>query len=479
MVAVGMSEPDPPVAAGPIVAAAAPVISTGPSQTKSRTGPMLRHVLARLETESVPKGMVRMVMDMSESEAPAVLPLSLSIPRVIPQKGEGWRHYKARALDVLGPIGEWMKANAGLNCQPVLSCLALQAVGGKGQIDEALKHPQLEVVELDPLLNATLLDDVVKDIELPLYQVRHPGAADGAGVRVAVLDSGIDTKHPWLVVAQSVSTCGESVDVPGRHGTHVAGCIASHDSIYGGVAPGVELLNIKVLDSAGRGQPTFITRGIDAALDAGAQVMSLSLGFNHLPSWSNGGQGWACPDGDCQLCRAVNTAVQTDGVIVVVAAGNEHERAEFLRNSGSPASFDTELGCPGQAREAITVGAITKETFLTASFSSRGPSAYGAAKPDIAAPGVNVTSALVAPRDPAGNVRPNLNRGELSLTLSGTSMAAPIITGAIALIRQLRSASGQDVSPAAIRNHLLTRGLRHLAAPTREVGAGRLNLSDL
>jgi subtilisin family serine protease len=176
---------------------------------------------------------------------------------------------------------------------------------------------------------------------------------------------------------------------------------------------------------------------------------------------------------------AVDNTVGLENVIAVVAAGNEHNRCEFLRQNGSADTFDTEISCPGQAREAITVGAITKRTFLTAPFSSRGPAAFGLSKPELAAPGVNITSALVARRDSNGNIAADLTRSDLSLILSGTSMACPIVAGAVALIRQRRVSTGEEVSPAAMRQALLNTCFRHLNNPASEVGVGRLNIADL
>ena len=453
--------------------------SLEPIRQNPVVGPLLRRAMKGLREQTVPTGMARMALDMAaEGESSPVLPISLSIPHLIPAEGERWKQYRLRVLDALGDVQAWLGSNTGIAAQPVISANTLQAVASPGQVQEAIRNERLRLVELDPLYQVTMLDDVPRDIELPAFQARHPGI-DGSGVRVAVLDSGIDAKHPWLTVADQVSTCGESVDIPGRHGTHVAGAIASRDTVYRGVAPGVTLINVKVLTSTGAGQPTFITRGIDEALDRDVQVISMSLGFNHLPTWSAGGHGWSCPDGRCQLCVAVDNAVRLEGVIVVVAAGNEHERARFLREQKFGTSFDTELSCPGQASSAITVGAITKQTFLTAPFSSRGPTAYGGAKPDIAAPGVNITSSIPARRDPAGNVQPTLTRAELSASLSGTSMATPIVSASAALIIHRRRNAGESIAAADIRAELFASGFQHVSAPTDEVGVGRVSLGGL
>lgn len=449
----------------------------------TRVGKLLGVVLEGLQRDrSIALGLTRIALDSqpegSAAEAEPLLPVFFQSPPIPPQRGQGWQSYRQLAADYLGPIADRLKAIAGLECTVIHSANVLQCRALPGQIQEAVQQEGLTLVELDPAVNVTLMDDSIQDIEMPLLRTRFPDL-NGHGIRVAVLDSGVDTQHPWLNVHESVSTCGEDVGVAGLHGTHVAGCLASTDSVYGGIAPGVTLVNVKIADSAGRSQPTFITKGIDAALDLGVQIISLSAGFNHLPTWSDRGHGWSCSDGNCQLCMAINIAAETEGVVAVVAAGNEHERAEFLRTSKLGHTFDTEIACPGQAVGAITVGAITKQTFLTAPFSSRGPTAFGMQKPDIVAPGVNITSCIPAKRDAQGNVQPGLTRGELSGQRRGTSMATPMVAGVAALLMQKRIHDGLGITPAEIRHLLLSGMFKHLAAPPSEVGVGRLNVAAL
>jgi serine protease AprX len=349
--------------------------------------------------------------------------------------------------------------------------LALAAhFGGSGD--------ELALLELDPLVQVTAMDDAAQDIGLPAFQANHVGL-DGSGVTVAVLDSGIDPHHPYLSVADSVSTCGESIDIPGSHGTHCAGSVASTDSYYPGVAPGVSLLNIKVLTADGRGKHTYITAGIDEALDRGAHVLSMSVGFNHLPTWSSNGHGWSCSDGRCPLCTAVDNASALDNAVVVVAAGNEHERAEALRKWGYGLSFDTELGCPGHARSAVTVAALTKNLFLPAPFSSHGPTAYGSDKPDLAAPGVNITSTIPVPRLPNGQPEKNPSRSKLFGRKSGTSMATPIVAGAAALLVQMAQQKGIPWTSNSIKRRLMTDAVLPVSGGPAVTGAGRLDLSGL
>ena len=89
-------------------------------------------------------------------------------------------------------------------------------------------------LELDPLLEATALDEVPCGHRPPVVSEKHPDL-DGASVTVAVLDTGVDPKHPYLDVAESFTVCDEPVEVPGQHGTHCAGIIASRDDEFRGV----------------------------------------------------------------------------------------------------------------------------------------------------------------------------------------------------------------------------------------------------
>ena len=255
----------------------------------------------------------------------------------------------------------------------------------------------------------------------------------GKGIKVAVLDSGIDKTHQALKnkVVEEISTVdNEGVDVPGAHGTHCAGIIASQDTYRRGVAYGADLINVKVLTAGGSGDHTWVESGMYAAYKYGADVVSMSLGWSHIY------HGWQCDDGRCSLCRAAQSLVNL-GVVVVVAAGNENN----LATTSTP-PVDTSLRCPGQCRDVITVGAVGNNKKLS-SFSSVGPPSYHDpwvsglhfptsimlrfrqpgepwwTKPDVCAPGVNVHSTVL--------------KGKWD-SMSGTSMAAPHVSGIAALI---------------------------------------------
>lgn len=440
-------------------------------------GPLMQTVLGRIDEASAAEASSMMATLSAEDHGEEV-PAVIQAEPERPHEGESWEEYAARTRERLRPLQERLAAVFGVESEILVAANAVKARPRPDQVTVIADQPQVSTIELDPLLRVTLMDDAVMDVELPAFQGNHPGV-DGRGVRVAVLDSGIDLHHPFLRVTDSVSTCGETDQLPGDHGTHCAGSIASRDSIFPGMAPGVDLINVKVLFADGRGQSTHITRGIDEALARGAQVLSLSLGFNHLPHWSDQGHGWFCPDGRCSLCVAIDTAVAFDGVVAVVAAGNEHLRAETLRNFGFGSQIDTELGCPGNAHGAITVGALTKQTFLPAGFSSRGPTSYGLSKPDLSAPGVNVTSTVPVPRDAQQQPIPAPPRAMLFDRKSGTSMATPIVAGAAALLIQIEQDAGRPWTPASLRQLLLHNATSPLGVPPNLAGAGRLVLGAI
>ncbi|SFF47191.1 Serine protease, subtilisin family [Actinacidiphila alni] len=233
---------------------------------------------------------------------------------------------------------------------------------------------------------------------------------DGTGVKVAVLDTGIDATHPDLkgkVVAEHNFTPAPSADDFVGHGTHVASTIAGSGTAsagrHEGVAPGARLLNGKVLDDDGYGDDAGIIAGMQWAVDQGADVVNMSLGQDDTPG--------ADPVED-----ALNTLSEQSGTLFVVAAGNTGPAAGTVSS-------------PAAAAEALTVGAVDHDD-VPAAFSSRGPTADGDLKPDLTAPGVDIIAAKAAHGvigDPAGD-------GYVSL--SGTSMATPHAAGAAALLAQ-------------------------------------------
>lgn len=244
----------------------------------------------------------------------------------------------------------------------------------------------------------------------------------GEGVKVAVIDTGVDCGHPDL---RCDFSSGANFVEPGlrpmddnEHGTHVAGTIAGRGAAGGvlGVAPRATLLPVKVLDAEGAGRLSDIIKGILWAADAGADVINMSLG------------------GDIDspaMERAVEAALAA-GVVVVCAAGNSGPDPDTV---GYPAGY------PG-----VIAVAASDNRDRVALFSSRGPAVA------LIAPGVNITSTA-----PGGGVR----------TLSGTSMASPHVAGLAALAVQ-RGAKG----PSGVRRALIRASSPLPGAAPVEDGAG-------
>ncbi|MFD3308967.1 S8 family serine peptidase [Streptomyces sp. NPDC058694] len=238
---------------------------------------------------------------------------------------------------------------------------------------------------------------------------------DGKGVRIAVLDTGVDAAHPDLkdqvVAARNFTRSPDATDRYG-HGTHVAsiaaGTGAKSAGAFKGVAPGAELLNGKVLDDEGSGDDSGILAGIEWAAEQGADVVNLSLGGGDTPGLD-------------PLETAIDTLSADKGILFAVSAGNNGESGEQT------------IGSPGSAESALTVGAVDGDDKL-AEFSSRGPRVGdGGIKPDITAPGVDITAAAA----PGSVIEQEVGQNpEGYLTISGTSMAAPHVAGAAAILKQ-------------------------------------------
>ncbi|MFF5538418.1 S8 family serine peptidase [Streptomyces cinerochromogenes] len=234
----------------------------------------------------------------------------------------------------------------------------------------------------------------------------------GKGVKVAVLDTGVDTSHPDLknqvLESKNFTAAADATDHFG-HGTHVASIVAGTGAKsggkYKGVAPDAKLLNGKVLDDSGSGDDSGILAGMEWAAAQGADVINLSLG------------GYDTPEVD-PLEAEVNKLSAEKGVLFAIAAGNDGPQS---------------IGSPGSADAALTVGAVDKKDKL-ADFSSTGPrTGDGAIKPDVTAPGVDITAAAAK-----GSVIDQEvgEKPEGYLTISGTSMATPHVAGAAAILKQ-------------------------------------------
>jgi serine protease AprX len=310
----------------------------------------------------------------------------------------------------------------------------------------------------------------------------------GAGVTVAFIDSGITSyQHPdladgrLLAFVDFVNGATTKYDDNG-HGTHVAGIVAGTGSLsakkYAGIAPGASIVSLKVLNQAGEGSVGNILKALDWVYNNGRRygirIVNLSVGASVTESY------YTDP-----LTLATKTLVDS-GTTVVAAAGNNGKNAAGQPQWGGIAS-------PGNAPWVLTVCAFsTNGTYdvaddAVADFSSAGPTAVDfTAKPDLCAPGVGIVSTagpgsslfqsgLIAtpswliPGTVATSLYPYLPYE----SLTGTSMSAPFVSGAIALMLQ----ANPHLTPNLIKGILEYTAISKPGVSALRQGAGFMNVS--
>jgi serine protease AprX len=315
-------------------------------------------------------------------------------------------------------------------------------------------------------------------------------AARGTDITWAVLDTGIQGDHPHFSQHKNIDPAsplhrdftmedgGPLIDANG-HGTHVAGIIAGawiaptpndgeeparlksvarYQDEHGdtkqevrsleaisGMAPDCRLVSLKVLDENGIGNASNLIAAIAHVQEVngyGRRVLihglNISIGYDFDPKW------FAC--GQSPLCVEVDRLVKS-GVVVVVAAGNTGYGA--VNNGSTSAGLTVTINDPGNAELAITVGATHRDMphlYGVSYFSSKGPTGDGRLKPDLVAPGERIVSCASSLPAPAGSTRPpselkrEVARAEECdyIETSGTSMAAPHVSGIIAAFLSVR-----------------------------------------
>ncbi|MFI1279438.1 S8 family peptidase [Streptomyces sp. NPDC020858] len=336
--------------------------------------------------------------------------------------------------------------NADAVTAPVSSAAKLWSTLTSGTADATNRTaaPGIASVWLDGVVEATL------DKSVP--QIGGPAAwdagFDGAGVRIAVLDSGVDSTHPDLagqvVAERNFSAAPDMKDLYG-HGTHVAsiaaGTGAKSGGTHKGVAPGARIHNAKVLDDRGQGSMSGVIAGMEWAAAEKVDIANLSLGSTDAP-------------GTDPMEAAVEKLTAESGTLFVIAAGN----------SGGAGTVAT----PGSADAALTVGAVDKQDQLT-SFSSAGPRVGDSAiKPDLTAPGADIAAAI-----PEDSLLANIGAPPVNgyKGLHGTSMATPHVAGAAAILAQQHPDwTADDIKKALVGS---TKPGTHTAF---EQGSGRVDL---
>jgi serine protease AprX len=280
--------------------------------------------------------------------------------------------------------------------------------------------------------------------------------ARGKGITWAVLDTGINPDHPHFKngtinfdLSCSCLIDDDTIEDKNGHGTHVAGIVAGApeklpdgqkykwvwemdgqaqptildlDGCPSGVAPLATLVIVKVLNADGSGQASAVIRGLEylrkknqESRDIKIDGANLSLGVPFNPKL------YGC--GHSPLCEEVIRAVRS-GIVVVVSSGNEgYGHAQITETRQASVSYPMSIADPANAEDAISVGSVHKGSphkYGVSYFSSKGPTSDGRMKPDLVAPGEKVVSC---------SLRTDAYQYQ---EMSGTSMAAPHVSGAIA-----------------------------------------------
>jgi subtilisin family serine protease len=293
-------------------------------------------------------------------------------------------------------------------------------------LDSIKKNPAVEQVFNDAIvtIQAQVLPNDVNRVDADMSPAKSGDGAGSVNADIGILDTGVQADHPDLNVFQCVSfvgnptpgtplpTCGDGHG----HGTHVAGTAAAKDNNVGvvGKAPGAQVWAIKVLDDSGSGSFSDILEGLNYVAQNANQIDVINL--------SLGGIGSFPPAED-----AITKLVEDRGVVVVLAAGNSNMNAIGFTPAKTPAAItvsamvDTDgkcgaVGFPHARPVSSTLAVSYGNDDSFAAFSNHGSIV------DMAAPGVDVFSTY---------------KGSAYATMSGTSMAAPNVAGAAALLKSI------------------------------------------
>src|ERR1041384_6929790 len=318
------------------------------------------------------------------------------------------------------------------------------------------------------------------------------GSINGSGIGMAILDSGIDVNHKQFTAAGGGSRVVASVDLTGEnrtddpfgHGTFVAAAAAGGPgagTAYTGIAPGVSLINVRVLNSNGEGTIESVLAGLDCvsthARQYNIRVVNMSIGTRAIVSYKYD-----------TLCRAVRGLVNS-GILVFAAAGNDGKDALGQKVYGA-------IHSPGNEPSAFTIGASNsfqtdgRNDDVVTTYSSRGPTrsyfidGSGIAhhdnllKPDLVAPANKLVFAqahnnLLVATNPTLNESPSGTDPTMkTMRMSGTSVSTPIAAGTAALMLQLNP----KMTPNMVKAFMEYTAQRLNGFGVLEQGAGQLNI---
>src|SRR5436309_7727766 len=366
-------------------------------------------------------------------------------------------------------------------------------------VQELATHNEVRYISADrPLAslghvsNTTGTEAVRVQTTSPGDQITTTTVFDGSGVGIAIVDSGIDGDHLAFNNQNGLSRVIVSRDFTGEnrtddaygHGTHVASIAAGNNQIssgaYAGIAPGANLINLRILDSQGLGSTSNLLAALDWVMTYHSlyniRVVNMSVGTPAIDSYLN--------DPLCQAVRRLSDA----GIVIVAASGNNGKSNTGQKVYG-------QIHSPGNEPSVITVGAVNTfgsdgrgdDTVTT--YSSRGPTRSfwtdanainhydNLLKPDLIAPGNKIVGAA-ATNNLLLATHPELDSNVSTITnrrmmyLSGSSMASPVVAGAAALMLQ----ANPNLTPSLLKAILMYTTQSLAGLNTLEQGAGEINI---
>ena len=367
------------------------------------------------------------------------------------------------------------------------------------KIRELARNPNVARISRDlPIISTGHIENITGTLQT--RGLVSGTTLDGTGIGVAVLDSGIDTyhkledaspTHPGVVFTKNFTGVSGLTRDNFGHGTHVAALINGDNSqspfnnvSYRGVAPQANVLNLRVLDSSGNGFVSNAIAAIDWAIanktTYNIRVMNLSIGTPAQDSYKTD-----------PFCLAARRAVNA-GIVVVASAGNYGKDSNGMKMYGA-------INSPGIEPSVITVGAAntygtdSRQDDSVTTFSSRGPTrgymtnvlgvkVYdNLIKPDMVAPGNKIIAArafsnsgtnVIVSQNPSLEVNPTANGNVKLMYMSGSSMAAPIVSGTAALMIQ----ANPNLTPNLVKAILMYSAQPLAGFNTLEQGAGLINV---
>ena len=435
------------------------------------------------------------------------------------EKSPSWKKKTAPDLEEPGDLqrNDLRRIVVNFNASTSDSVLTSRVLGAGGKIHQI--HRNMNVATID--VPRSRVNELAEALEVeyispdrPLMAFGHIQATTGAqqirslisgttlngkGIGIAIIDSGVDSTHklirassghPGIIKYSSFLSSSATTDKYG-HGTHIASIASGSDDLsnglYEGIAPGANLINLRVLDDCGLGTISGLIAAIDWCITNktlyNIRVINLSVGAVASDSYRND-----------PLCLATRRAVNA-GIIVVAAAGNDGKDSLGKKVYGG-------IHSPGIDPAVITVGATN--SFFTdqrsddkvATYSSRGPTrGYttdgtgmknydNLIKPDLVAPGNKIIGASSSNPDGTDNlnnlvlsypslaVNANAKTADRVMYLNGTSVATPVVSGAVALLLQ----ANPNLTPNLVKAILMYTAQPLRGYNTLEQGAGTLNI---